>query len=251
MHPIILSLPHYSFSIPEELKENVLLSEEELFPYSDLYTDRIYKIPDAYTVKSEGVSRVLLDVNRAPDDISKEYEGGKDGVMVHKTWNGEQIYKIEPTEKQFESLIKKYHDPFHAEIDAYMADARFLIDCHSYTPVGPPGKPDEGKPRKDINLGNVNWTSCTREHTVFFRDFFERHGYSVSINDPYSGRYILGRHCHRKRIPHFLVPGIQIEVNHGLYTEEGTLKAKESEIAEINGLMKKLVEEVVSKLIPS
>ncbi|MCH7620739.1 MAG: N-formylglutamate amidohydrolase, partial [Chloroflexi bacterium] len=73
-----------------------LLLEEDLLGYSDLYTERIFAIPDTYVVMAN-VSRVFVDVNRAPDDITQEYEQGEEGVVVHKTWDGKQIYKQEPT----------------------------------------------------------------------------------------------------------------------------------------------------------
>ena len=245
MRPLILSIPHASLRVPEELEGNVLLTEEDLLGYSDLYTERIFAIPNTYTVEYK-YSRVFVDVNRAPDDISREYERGEEGVLVHTTWDGKRIYKKEPSELEVQGLIKKYHDAFHEEIDSYIPAARFLIDCHSYLPVGPPLKPDAGKERPDVCLGNVNYTTCSRDHTVFFREFFERHGYSVNINFPYQGKYTLGRHCHRRRIPHFLVPGIQIEFNQKLYADLKTHKPNESAITELNSLMQKVVNEFLA-----
>lgn len=246
MLPIVLSIPHASTKVPPELKGNVLLTKEDLLGYSDLSTDRIFAIPDLLSVQY-GHSRVFVDVNRAPDDISREYEKHEEGVLVHTTWDGKPIYKEEPSEEQVQALIKKYHDPFHEEIDSHMAKAKFLIDCHSYLPVGPPLKVDAGKPRPDVCLGNMNYSTCTREHTMFFREFFERHGYSVSINFPYQGKYTLGRHCHRRRIPHFLVPGIQIELNQKLYADPETHAVNEEVIAGLNDLMRKVIEEFAGK----
>lgn len=246
MLPIVLSIPHASTKVPPELKGNVLLTKEDLLGYSDLSTDRIFAIPDLLSVQY-GYSRVFVDVNRAPDDISREYEKHEEGVLVHTTWDGKPIYKEEPSEEQVQALIKKYHDPFHEEIDSHMAKAKFLIDCHSYLPFGPPLKVDAGKPRPDVCLGNMNYSTCTREHTMFFREFFERHGYSVSINFPYQGKYTLGRHCHRRRIPHFLVPGIQVELNQKLYADPKTHAVNEEAIAALNTLMRKVIEEFAAK----
>ncbi len=246
MYPLIVSIPHSSVRIPQELNGNVVLSANDLLGYSDLATDRIFAIPNTYVVKYDS-SRIFVDVNRAPDDISREYERQEEGVLVHTTWDGKPIYKEEPSEEQVAELIQKYHDPFHEEIDSYMAKAKFLIDCHSYLPVGPPLKPDAGKLRPDVCLGNMNYSTCTREHTIFFREFFERHGYSVSINFPYQGKYTLGRHCHRRRIPHFLVPGIQIELNQKLYADPKTHAISEEAITGLNTLMEKVVAEFLEK----
>jgi N-formylglutamate amidohydrolase len=248
VRPIIISIPHASTKIPDALKDNVLLTGQDILANCDLYTDRVYSIANTYVVKCE-VPRMLLDVNRAPDDISKEYEDGKDGVVLHTTWEGKHIYKKQPTEKEVNDLIKKYHDPFHEEIDSYIPAAQFLIDCHSYVPIGPPTKPDAGRERPDVNIGNMNYSTCTREHTLFFREFFERHGYSVAINFPYQGRYILGRHCHRRRIPHFLVPGIQIELNQKLYSDPITYAPNEDGIKSLNTIMQKVVEEFLGEFV--
>ncbi len=249
VRPILVSIPHASNRIPEEVKDFVALSEEELKGYTDLYTDQIFTINDVWIVKCP-VSRVIVDVNRAPDDISKEYAHAADGVNVHTTWDARAVYKEEPTQEIVSLLIKKYHDPFHEKIDELIPRSRFMIDGHSFLPVGPQLKRDSGQQRPDINIGNGNYTSCSREQTVFFREFFLSRGYSVEINFPYTGKYILGHHCHRRRIPPFLVPGIQIEINQGLYVKEGSYDPIPSRVEEFHGIFEKLVEEFVRKFCP-
>lgn len=244
--PILISIPHASTKVPDEVKDIVALSQKELLGYTDLYTDEIFDIQNVYKVQYE-YSRVIADVNRAPDDISKEYELSAEGVIVHTTWDGKSVYKSEPTQEMIDALISKYHEPFHEALEEYIPKVQFLIDCHSFLPYGPKLKSDSGIARPDINLGNVNFSSCTREHTVFFRSFFEDHGYNVSINFPYVGKYILGHHCHRRRIPPFLVPGIQIEINQGLYVEEDTMKAIPARVDEFHGIMEKLVDAFCEK----
>ena len=108
-------------------------------------------------------------------------------------------------------------------------------------------KQDAGKDRPDVCLGNMNYSTCNRKYTVFFREFFERHGYSVAINFPYQGKYTLGRHCHRRRIPHFLVPGIQVELNQKLYADPETHEGNEEKIEQLNQLMQKVVDEFMKR----
>lgn len=244
--PILISIPHAGNVVPEEVQDAVLLSEHELLGYTDLYTDQIFNIDDVHVLKND-ISRVIVDVNRAPDDISHEYEMAAEGVTVHTTWDGKKVYQKEPSQEVVDQLIRKYHDPYHEQIDSIIPHVRFMIDGHSYLPVGPKLKKDSGEERPDINLGNMNFSSCSRKHTVFFREYFEDHGYSVRINFPYTGKYILGHHCHRRRIPPFLVPGIQIEINQGLYTEPDTEAPIPSRIEEFHHLFKKLVDAFLEK----
>ena len=70
--PVLVSVPHAGSIVPEEVRANVLLTEEELRGYTDLYTERIFTIDGVYLLQNPW-SRVIVDVNRAPDDISREY----------------------------------------------------------------------------------------------------------------------------------------------------------------------------------
>ncbi len=241
LRPILVSIPHAGHGVPEEVKNDLALTQEELLGYADLYTDQIYTIPGVYLVKND-ISRVIVDANRAPDDISREYEQAAEGVIVHTTWDEKKVYKKEPSQEVADILIKKYHDPYHDQIEKHIPDVKFLIDGHSYLPIGPKLRAFSGEPRPDINLGNVNYSTCSREHTIFFRDFFEERGYSVRINFPYAGKYILGHHCHRRRIPPFLVPGIQIEINQGLYIRPDSFEPIPERLNEFHQLFTKLVD---------
>lgn len=238
--PVLVSVPHAGAMVPEEVRSNVLLTEAELRGYTDLYTEQIFTIDGVYLLQNPW-SRVIVDVNRAPDDISREYEQAAEGVIVHTTWDGKSVYRTEPPQEIADLLISKYHDPYHAQIDETIPKVQFLIDGHSYLPVGPKLKKDSGEARPDINLGNLNYSSCSREHTMFFREFFEKRGYSVRVNFPYTGKYILGHHCHRRRIPPFLVPGIQIELNQGLYVQPETDEPIPERIDEFRQLFTELV----------
>lgn len=246
--PILVSIPHAGSEVPEEVAGDLLLTHEELLGYTDLYTDRIFNIGGVSLVENP-ISRVIVDVNRAPDDISREYELAAEGVNVHTTWDGRSVYRKEPAQETADLLIKKYHDPYHEQIDEHMAKVQFLIDGHSYLPVGPKLKRDSGEARPDINLGNMNFSTCTREHTVFFREFFEERGYSVRINFPYTGKYILGHHCHRRRIPPFLVPGIQIEINQGLFVEKDSFDPIPSRVEEFHDLFGRLVKAFAERYV--
>jgi len=239
--PILVSIPHAGAEVPPGIAEKLALKPEELRRYTDLYTEQIYGIDDVYRVESR-VSRVIVDVNRAPDDISHEYERAAEGVTVLTTWDGKSVYKKELDEKTAAFLISEYHDAFHQRIEECMPYVKFLIDGHSYLPFGPKLKPYSGEMRPDINIGNMNYSTCTREHTVFVREFFETRGYSVRINFPYTGKYILGHHCHRRRIPPFLVPGLQLEINQGLYVKPETDEPIPERITEFRTLFEMLVD---------
>ncbi len=237
--PILISVPHASLQVPKEVLGNVALSEAEIKGYTDLYTDQVYDMKGYFAVSGK-VCRVFVDVNRAPDDIAKEYHMGNDGVVVFTAQDGRNIYKTQPTEELMEQLIAAYHDPYHEELDAVMPKVEFLFDCHSYLPFGPAMKKDAGERRPDFNIGNRRYSTCNRQQTIFLRDFLEERGFSVGINTPYVGGYVLAHHCHRRRIPPFLVPGMQIEISQGLYVDSKTLEPIPGKITEMRCLLQEM-----------
>ena len=247
--PVLVSIPHGSTFVPPAVREYVALTDEDFHYYSDAFTDQIYDVKGVHVLHA-GIARLIIDINRAPDDVSQEYALAEEGVMVHMTHDGDKLYKNEVPEALAKEFIHQYHDGYHEQVDAYMTKIQFLIDGHSYGPVGPKLRKDSGQERPDFNIGNLRYSSCSREHTVFFRDFFKSRGFSASINVPYAGGYVLAHHCHRRRIPGFLVPGVQLEINQKLYTEGEKFEAIPKKISEYNALMQEMVDTFKEQFFP-
>ena len=238
--PILISIPHSSVFVPIELRRNMNLTNKEIVAHADLATDVIFDIPDVYKVIAK-INRLVVDPNRAPDDIEMETKLGAEGVVVAVSEDKKPIYKRVPSLRQISDRVKKYHDSFHDEIDSHKAKVRFLIDGHSCKSVGPMTKPDAGQRRPDIILGNRHFTTCSREQTAFFMNFFRKKGLSVDVNKPYSGKYILGYHCSRRHLP-----GIQVEINRALYMNENTLRVRKKDVEKLNLIIRELVDELSS-----
>lgn len=234
--PILISIPHSSYFVPAELRKNMLLSDFEIKQSCDLFTDIIFDVPQAYTVKAK-ISRLVADPNRAPDDIEMECQLCSNGVVVSVDEQKRPIYRNPPHEKDIFERVKKYHADFHREIRKLAPKMKFMIDSHSMWSVGPVTKPDAGNKRPEICLGNRDFTTCSRADTLKFVKFFQDAGYAVSVNNPYAGKFNIGNHCSRNGLP-----GIQIEFNKKLYLNEKTLKPKKLELKKLNMLMRELVE---------
>jgi N-formylglutamate deformylase len=82
------------------------------------------------------------------------------------------------------------------------------------SPEGP------GVVRPDITLGDRDGTTCAPAFTAFVRDYFAGRGYSVTINDPYKGAYLLSACSNPDGARHSLM----IELNRRLYMDEETLE---------------------------
>lgn len=237
--PVLITIPHCSSFISKEIKQNMLLSDFEILQETDLYTDQIFGVNNAFYIKAK-LSRLVADMNRAPDELEMEQKLCAEGVVVSVNSEGKRVYKVPLTAKQIDRRIERYHDPFHKQVDDFAQKSIFMIDGHSMWPSGRATKIDSGQERPDINLGNRDYTTCTRAHTSFFKHYFEALGYSVGINYPFKGRYVIGYHCSRNKRKG--VPGIQLEINQALYTNKRTLKPKKGMIKKLNHEIKTLVD---------
>lgn len=240
--PILITIPHASLFVPADLRKNMNLVEKEIKEHADLATDEIFDVPNAYVIKAD-IHRLVVDPNRAPDDIEMEIKLASEGVVVAISEGGKTIYHTPPTVEQIAQRVERYHEKFHKKIEQITPKVKFMIDGHSMKSIGPLNKPDAGKPRADIILGNRDYTTCSRQITLKIKDFFENKGYSVSVNTPYKGKYVIGYHASRKDLP-----GIQVEVNRKLYMNEKTLAIYPKKIAQLNSIMSELVE-VISEEI--
>jgi N-formylglutamate deformylase len=88
------------------------------------------------------------------------------------------------------------------------------INCHSMEPVGGAmAEGGSGIARADVVLGDRDGTTCSPALTEWVKEFFEKAGYSVAINNPYKGvelvRYFSAPHIGRH--------SLQIELNKALY----------------------------------
>jgi len=235
-YPILVTIPHGSSFVPVELRRLMRLTDFQIKKQTDPFTDIIFDVPYAHVLKSR-ISRLVVDLNRAPDDIEMEHELSNRGVVVSVDIDGNPIYKTPPVLETIVDRVKKYHDSFHDKIDELKPQMRFMIDGHSMRSSTPVTKPNSGQERADIALGNRHYTTCSRAMTRHIMKFFEDRGFSVKINDPFTGRYIIGYHCSRSSFP-----GIQIEVNEKLFMNTKTYRPYEKKISFLRQTMSDLTE---------
>ncbi|MFA6259092.1 MAG: N-formylglutamate amidohydrolase [Candidatus Peribacteraceae bacterium] len=225
---LVVSIPHAGTNIPTDIRALMPHADETLLQEPDLYTDRIYAVPGIRTVTA-AYSRIISDPNRAPDEIYTEGRDRALGVVMLSQAHGMDVFAQDPSLATMQSWIQRFHETYHADLRSAMQTASFLIDGHSMWSVNPPAHPYAGEPRPDIVLGNCHYCSCTAETTKFFLEYFESLGYSVAVNTPFPGRYIVGSYCSRHR-----TPGIQIEINRALYLDEDTLEPRDDAIAKLH-----------------
>ena len=235
-HPILITIPHGSTFVPKELRRLMKLTDFQIKRNSDPFTDEIFDVPNAYIVKGK-ISRLVVDLNRAPDDIEMEHQLSNRGVVVSVEMDGNPIYKTLPSMEVIFERVQKYHYAFHEKIEELKQKTKFMVDGHSMRSVTPATKPDAGRERADIILGNRHYTTCSRAMTSKIMKFFEDKGYKVKVNDPFTGRYVIGYHCSRSGFP-----GIQVEVNEKLFMDTKTYRPYKKKVQELRHIMAELVE---------
>jgi predicted N-formylglutamate amidohydrolase len=132
-------------------------------------------------------SRLLCDVNRAPDDPTLVLQRCDNALVSFNR-------RYDRAER-----VARFHTPFHAAVDAAMAAARprFLVSIHSFTPVfrGHVRPMDAGV------LYDAHDAAAAR-----VVDAMRVEGFTCAHNEPYSGKdgliYSAARHGVRHDVPY-------------------------------------------------
>lgn len=234
MGPLVVSVPHAGTWVPDEDAPLMALEQEALLRDADLHVDKLCAGVPALGVPviRARVSRYVLDVNRAPDDVDREVcaelerpqRHSTRGLVWRLTTDGRAVLRRPLTRQELEDRIARIHRPYHEALATLLEErrARFgyaiLLDAHSMPSTGRPGHTDPGVRRADIVPGDARGASCAPSISQLLRDHFEAAGFAVRMNDPYMGGYITRHHGRPGRGVH----AIQLEMNRDLYMDEVT-----------------------------
>jgi N-formylglutamate deformylase len=134
---ILLHLPHASTEIPEDIRADFLVEpgelESELLKLTDWFTDELFGLAGAERLVF-GVSRLVVDPERFPDDAVEPMAERGMGAVYTRTSNG---VKLRNTDRRSE-LMDRFYFPHHARLEE-MTDRILrkhgrclLVDCHSF-----------------------------------------------------------------------------------------------------------------------
>ncbi len=249
--PFVISLPHCSGRIPKEVRWRIRLTNTEVADAVDVGTREIFGRLPAKRVLCSEWSRLVVDLNRPPDQREAK------GPVALVDYHGRLIYRsgAAPDEKEILRRLKTHYEPYHRQLEkaVFMADVKGLLDCHSLQGIAPAEAPDRGRKRKDITLGNNGGPegkrdpsrgelTCATPFLWFVKEVFEKAGFSVAINVPYAGGFIVTRYG-----PVLVARGklaLQIEINQNLYLDPETeniiierVKSIQSGIHEVLGII--------------
>ncbi|MCW5604730.1 MAG: N-formylglutamate amidohydrolase [Burkholderiales bacterium] len=181
-----------------------------------------------------------VDVNRSELDMDPEVVDGHwpvalkptkrtlEGLGLIKTKSryGEPFQERKLTVAEIEERLSRYYRPYHAELKRLVDELhrRFgvlrQISCHCMSAVGAPTHPDAGRPRADFCISDLHGKTASKESMELVVETLESYGYTVSVNDPYVGNELIGRHGDPARG----IDSIQVEINKKLFMDTKTFR---------------------------
>jgi len=211
---LILHIPHSSTAIPPRI---LFLKdiEADLARMTDWFTDELFSHPFSETVKFN-YSRLVCDVERFVDNEPMEKFGH--GITYVNDSYGHPLRRVSDNERL--RIINDYYTPHHKLLNRTsnqslsFFETVVIVDCHSFSDTPLPHEIDTGVARPDFCLGVDEF------HTPLllverFTNHLTKLGYTVSINNPFSGTLVPLHHYHKT----VELKSIMIEVNRKLYLD--------------------------------
>jgi len=152
----------------------------------------------------------------------------RDGVIKTHTVTGKGIYRKNgvPSRDTRRLLLKKYYTPYHEGLRKKSKKSNLFcgLDCHTMLDKAPIIDTNPGRKRPFICISNrgdqrgdrVRGQRLTcppemiRSLARFLTEAFPEEADSITLNDPFTGGYIIRRHSYN-------LPWIQIELNRRSY----------------------------------
>lgn len=246
---VVWHLPHDSVAIPADVRDQFVLSEAELaaeiLRMTDHATGRLFGLDNTKaSVIRAPVSRLVVDVERFPDDVDEPMAGRGMGVIYSRTSDGRQLRRA-LSEAERLRLLERWFWPHHRRLtDAVQKtldrdDRCLVVDCHSFPSKPLPYEADQSSDRPDICLGTDDFHTpawLLQSATLGFRT----QGFSVAINRPFGGALVPLSHYRQDR----RVLALMVEVNRRLYLDEDSGEvsaAMEAVVKRLRGALRALM----------
>jgi N-formylglutamate amidohydrolase len=239
--PVIFASPHSGRLYPARLLAASALSPAAIRRSEDCLVDALIACaPDfGFTLMTARYARAYIDLNREAyeldpamfEDELPTFAQGKTarvaaglGAIARIVSEGQEIYARKLSFAEAEARIHSVYRPYHAALSALLAEARaafgaaILVDWHSMPSAA--ARPARGRRVPDFVLGDRFGASCASSLSSLVARELKDMGYEVARNTPYAGGYTTEFYGDPAKRAHVL----QIEINRGLYLDEGALE---------------------------
>lgn len=239
--PVVLASPHSGDYYPDTLLRMSRLSLALLRRSEDAYVHELFRDGPVLGMPLIAAThaRAYVDLNRAPYELDPamfaeplpsfaqpdtDRVAAGLGVLPRVAGIGLDIYTAKLPLAEAQQRIEYIYRPYHNALKSLVEETRsehgyaVLLDCHSMPSAAlPPDRP--GHRQADVVLGDRWGAACNSGVRQLLRQGFERAGYRVALNEPYSGGHTTEIHGAPSRGLHV----IQIELNRRLYMDETRL----------------------------
>jgi N-formylglutamate deformylase len=240
---MILHIPHSSRAIPDSLRDQIVLSDEdlraELALMTDAFTDELFFLPETPIVRFP-ISRLLVDVERFLNAIEEPMSKVGMGVFYTRTASGKTLRRSLQWQ-EVRDLVSEYYEPHHrkllTEVNNELEKYRkaLIVDCHSFPSHPLPCDMDQSTPRPDFCIG-TDPSHTPKELIEIVERTIKGSGYTVGMDRPYSGSLVPMAFYKKDQ----RVASIMIEVNRSLYMNEQT-GAKNMRFDVVKGIIQTLL----------
>ncbi len=225
MNPLVLHIPHASTAFPAAYEADFLPSpavlRQELLRLTDWYADELFAAgaPADQSIRA-GWSRLVVDVERFPDDSRERCAEYGMGATYVRTSRGEALRELTPARR--EEIMQLFYWPHHARLNlaARQRLERFehclIIDAHTFPSLALPTQVDFAAP-PEIGLGTEGMHTSA-ELLALAERFFRAHGLSVGVDTPFAGTMVPNDYFGKQS----RVQSIMVEVRRDLYLHEAT-----------------------------
>jgi N-formylglutamate amidohydrolase len=223
-YPIVLHIPHSSHCIPDFLREEILLNDEELqqnlYAFTDWNTQDLFSHREFPCRVISNISRMVCDMERFRDDSQEEMALHGFGAVYTKDAFLRPLRTFDRIKREL--ILRLYYDPHHKALENAVSDMVkkhgkcLIVDCHSFSGTPLPYEPEQETNRPDFCIGTVS--GHTDGHLVKTAlKVLQTPNVSVALNYPYSGSMLPVKFGGDAR-----VQTIMIEVNRTLYQKQNS-----------------------------
>lgn len=238
--PLVFASPHSGRVYPDDMMSAAALDAHAIRRSEDVLVDDL--IGRASELGAAAISaryaRAYIDLNREAFELDPamfvdelpDFARARTarvaaglGAIARVVSEGQEIYARKLTFAEARGRIERAHRPYHVALEQLLAEAHaahgfaILVDWHSM----PSAAARAGRDRpSDFVLGDRFGAACAGVLTARVERELEGLGYRVARNSPYAGGYTTEHYGRPARRTHAL----QIEINRGLYLDEGALE---------------------------
>lgn len=215
MHNVVLNIPHAGIAVPEWAMKEITVSKEELAALVhfmvDKDVDRLWSFVPEQSKQVAALSRIVVDTERYRNDAEEPMASKGMGLYYTHTPDGKPFrLKSEDAYAKCLDIYDAYHSALERKVSVCLEKhgTCILLDCHSfhdgmrYTGFDPDSFPD-------VCIGVNEEMTPVAKRIV---DTFLANGYTVKVNEPFSGSLVPMRFLNDRR-----VSPVMVELNRRIY----------------------------------